>query len=79
MEILVLSSFLAFGYFIILAKILGLKRLLKYRVIADVTLTFGAPFLLIGTFSGMASAIIAGVLFTIGIEFVNATQKVLAA
>ena len=65
MGIFTIAIFAALGYYIILYKILGRKKLKKTQTIWDVLFTLGIPLLFIGTFSGLATAIIAGVIFSI--------------
>ena len=65
MGIFTIAIFAALGYYIILYKTLGRKKVKKTQTIWDVLFTLGIPLLFIGTFSGLATAIIAGVIFTI--------------
>ena len=65
MGIFTIAIFAALGYYIILYKILGRKKLKKTQTIWDVLFTLGIPLLFIGTFSGLATAIVAGVIFSI--------------
>ena len=46
-------------------KVMSRKMFLKTNVLWDVLLTLGLPLLFIGTFSGMITAILAGLMFTI--------------
>lgn len=64
MEILFLSFLCALSYIIILCKIFSLSFIAKTQVFWDLLFTLGVPFLFIGTFSGMSTAIITGVLFS---------------
>jgi hypothetical protein len=64
MEILFLSFICALSYLIILCKIFSLKFICRTQVLWDVLFTFGLPMLFVGTFSGMATAFISGVLFS---------------
>ena len=57
MGILGIAFFAAMGYYIIVYKALGRRRLVKTQTFWDI--------LFIGTFSGLATAVIAGVLFSI--------------
>ena len=65
MNILSIAFFAAIGYYIIIYKILGKRRLVKTQTFWDILFTFGMPMLFIGTFSGLATAVLAGVLFSI--------------
>lgn len=65
MEILFLSFVCAISYIIILCKIFSLHFLAKTQVLWDILFTFGTPLLFYGTFSGMATGFIAGLLFSI--------------
>lgn len=65
MGILGIAFFTAVGYYIIVYKALGRKRLVKTQAFWDILFTLCLPVLFIGTFSGMATAVIAGVLFSI--------------
>ena len=60
-----IAFFAALGYYIILYKIIGKKRLVKTQNIWDVLFTLLVPLLFIGTFSGLATAMVAGVIFSI--------------
>ena len=65
MNILFLALATAAGAYIILYKALGNKRLKKTSVFWDVIMTIGLPILFIGAFAGMATAILAGVIFSL--------------
>lgn len=65
MNLFVISFFTAIGYFIIMYKMLGKEKLVKTQVLWDIVFTLGLPILFIGTFSGLATAVMAGVLFSI--------------
>jgi hypothetical protein len=64
MEILFLSFLCALSYIIILCKIFSLSFIARTQVFWDILFTLGVPFLFIGTFSGMSTAIITGVIFS---------------
>tara|TARA_R110000823_G_scaffold291313_1_gene409683 strand:+ start:115 stop:369 length:255 start_codon:yes stop_codon:yes gene_type:complete len=55
----------AVGYYIIVYKAIGRKRLVKTQTFWDIIFTLCLPVLFIGTFSGLATAIVAGVIFSI--------------
>ena len=74
MGILGIAFFAAIGYYIIVYKALGRRRLVKTQTFWDILFTLLLPLLFIGTFSGLATAVIAGVLFSI---FTALTPKVL--
>ena len=72
MGIFTVALFTAVGYYIILYKSIGKKRLVKTQTFWDLLFTIGVPVLFIGTFSGLATAVIAGVIFSI---FTSITPK----
>jgi hypothetical protein len=59
MGILGIAFFTAIGYFIIVYKMIGRKRLVQTQILWDVLFTLGLPILFIGTFSGLATAVLA--------------------
>tara|TARA_R110000803_G_scaffold176899_4_gene239336 strand:- start:410 stop:646 length:237 start_codon:yes stop_codon:yes gene_type:complete len=65
MSILAISFFAAVGYYIIVYKAIGRKRLVKTQTFWDIVFTLLLPILFIGTFSGLATAVVAGVLFSL--------------
>ena len=65
MSILGIAFFTAIGYFIIVYKMLGRKKLVKTQLLWDILFTIGLPILFIGTFSGLATAVLAGVMFSV--------------
>ena len=65
MSILGIAFFAAIGYYIIVYKALGRRRLVKTQTFWDILFTLLLPLLFIGTFSGLATAVIAGVFFSI--------------
>tara|TARA_B100001093_G_C26830861_1_gene1016026 strand:- start:683 stop:994 length:312 start_codon:yes stop_codon:yes gene_type:complete len=64
MDLILFSLLSAIGFLLVLVRILGLKRVLKWRKILDVIITFGLPALMLGTFSGMLTAFFTGLWFT---------------
>jgi hypothetical protein len=66
MNIIWMSAAGAAGFYLILRKIMSRKVFLKTNVLWDVLLTFGLPLLFLGTFSGMVTAILTGLIFTVG-------------
>ena len=72
MGIFTVALITAVGYYIILYKSIGKKRLVKTQTFWDLLFTIGIPLLFIGTFSGLATAVIAGVIFSI---FTSITPK----
>ena len=64
MGILGISFFAAVGYYIIVYKAIGRRRLVKTQTFWDILFTLLLPLLFIGTFSGLATAVIAGVSFS---------------
>ena len=65
MSILSIAFFTAIGYFIIVYKMIGRKRLVQTQLLWDVLFTIGLPILFLGTFSGLATAVLAGVIFSL--------------
>ena len=65
MSILGIAFFAAIGYYIIVYKALGRRRLVKTQTFWDILFTLLLPLLFIGTFSGLSTAVIAGVLFSL--------------
>jgi Na+/serine symporter len=65
MGILGISFFAAIGYYIIVYKAIGRRRLVKTQTFWDILFTLLLPLLFIGTFSGLATAVVAGVIFSI--------------
>lgn len=61
MEIILISAISATGSLILLSKIFTFRRIVKYQIVVDLILTIGLPMLFLGTFSGMATAFLAGV------------------
>ena len=71
MEILVLSAITAVSYLVVLSKVLGLRFLVKTQVLWDVLFTVGVPLMFIGTFSGMATGVLSGLLFSVMLSFIS--------
>jgi hypothetical protein len=65
MDIILIAFICALGYFIICYKLFGAKLMISLQVILDIIVTLGLPCLFLGTFSGMATAFLAGVFFSI--------------
>ena len=65
MSLLGIAFLAAIGYYIIVYKALGRRRLVKTQTFWDILFTLLLPLLFIGTFSGLATAVIAGVFFSI--------------
>ena len=65
MTIVWMSAATAASYYLIIRKFQSLKSFLKTSRWWDVVLTIGIPLLFIGTISGMMTAILAGLFFTI--------------
>ena len=72
MSILGIAFFTAIGYYIILFKMLGRAKLVKSQIFWDILFTIGMPMIFLGTFSGMATAVLAGVMFSV---FTSLTPK----
>tara|TARA_R100001440_G_scaffold49248_5_gene69199 strand:+ start:663 stop:872 length:210 start_codon:yes stop_codon:yes gene_type:complete len=69
-----MSAASAAGFYLILRKIMSRKVFMKTNVLWDVLLTFGLPLLFLGTFSGMVTAILTGLIFTIGTALMRKFQ-----
>ena len=65
MSILGISFCAAIGYYIIVYKALGRRRLVKTQTFWDILFTLLLPLLFIGTFSGLATAVGASVFCSI--------------
>ena len=65
MSVFLIAIFAAVGYYIIVYKALGRRRMVKTQVFWDILFTLLLPIIFIGTFSGVATAVMAGVLFSI--------------
>mgnify|MGYP003116599467 CR=1 FL=1 len=65
MSILGISFCAAIGYYIIVYKAIGRRRLVKTQTFWDILFTLLLPLLFIGTFSGLATAVVAGVFFSL--------------
>lgn len=76
MDILFLATLTAAGYIIILSKMLTLRTLIRHQVATDIVATGGIPWLFYGSFSGMAVAIVAGLIVSI---FLYIAGKILTA
>jgi hypothetical protein len=64
MEILFISFIAALGYLIILCKLFSAEFVARTQLLWDVLFTIGVPLLFLGTFSGMATAFISGIVFS---------------
>lgn len=71
MEILVLSFLLALSALILLVKAFGLRFVLKTQLFWDISLTIVFPIFLKSTFSGAATAVLAGVQLTAMLAFLS--------
>ena len=69
MDIILISLISAAGSLILLSKIFGFHRIIRFQVIVDLLLTVGLPILFLGTFSGMAVAFLAGVFVSVFLHF----------
>ena len=64
MEIILISFIAALGYLIILCKLFTPHFVARTQVLWDIVFTVGIPLLFLGTFSGMATAFLAGIWFS---------------
>lgn len=60
MHIVIIAFVTALGYYILLLKFLGVANLLRFEKWLDAIFSLGIPLLFLGTFSGMATAALAG-------------------
>lgn len=65
MDLLIISFIAALGYLIILCKMLTPQFVARTQVMWDVVFTIGVPILFLGTFSGMTTAFLAGIWFSL--------------
>jgi hypothetical protein len=71
MEVLVIASIASLSYLIILCKIFGLGFVVRTQVLWDLLFTFGIPMLCIGTYKGMATAFLSGIIFSVVLSFIG--------
>ena len=71
MEVLILSFITALSYIVVLSKIFGLGFVLRTQVFWDVLFTVGVPLLFTGTYSGMATGVLSGLIFSGIISFIS--------
>ena len=71
MEILVLSLITAVSYLVVLSKLFGLSFILRTQVMWDVLFTIGIPLLFTGTFSGIATGVLSGLMFSGIVSFIS--------
>jgi hypothetical protein len=64
MDLLVIAFIAALGYLIILCKLFSIQFVAKTQVLWDVLFTIAVPILFLGTFSGMTTAFLSGVIFS---------------
>jgi hypothetical protein len=64
MDTLFIAFIAALGYLIILCKIFSPRAVAKSHILWDVAFTLGMPLLFIGTYSGMVTAFLSGVVFS---------------
>lgn len=64
MNLILISLALAASFLIILFKVFGVKRTLKYHLIVDVVAMIGVPILSLGSFDGLVVAIYSGIIIS---------------
>tara|TARA_R110001606_G_scaffold17870_1_gene68432 strand:+ start:145 stop:396 length:252 start_codon:yes stop_codon:yes gene_type:complete len=64
MDLLIIAFIAALGYLIILCKLFSPQFVAKTQVMWDVLFTIAVPILFLGTFSGMTTAFLSGVIFS---------------
>lgn len=72
---LIAGMFTSLGILIILFKI-GLRRVLYWEVPLDIFFTIGVPILMSGTYSGLMTAVFAGIGVSIGLRVLRGWFKV---
>lgn len=65
----------ALGILIILVKI-GLKRVLYWEVPVDIFFTIAVPLMMMGTYSGLMTAIFAGIGVSLGLRILRSWFKI---
>ena len=75
LNFIIAGAVTALGILVILYKI-GLRRVLYWEIPIDVTLTIGIPLLMAGTYSGMMTAVFAGIFVTIGLRVLRTWFRV---
>ena len=65
MDVILISFICSISYLIVLLKMFGLNFIARTQLVWDMLFTFGIPFLFLGTYSGMATAFLSGVFFSI--------------
>jgi len=71
MDIFIYATLSALGLLYFSYKMLGLHRLIKWEKKLDILVTFGLPVLFYGTFSGMVSAVLTGIIFSGGLHLLS--------
>lgn len=71
MDVIFLAFISATGMLLVCIKALGFQRTLRWQVWIDVIVTFGLPFAFYGTYHGMATAMIAGVILTLELALLS--------
>ena len=71
MDIILLSFIAAAGYLIILCKIFSIRFVVQTQLLWDAAFTLGTPILFLGTFSGMSTAFLSGVIFSVMTAFLG--------
>ena len=64
MDLLIIAFIAALGYLIILCKLFSPQFVARTKVMWDVLFTIAVPILFLGTFSGMTTAFLSGVIFS---------------
>jgi hypothetical protein len=71
MDVLLISFITSLSYLIILSKVFSLSFVIRTQILWDVLFTFGVPMLFIGTYSGMVTGVLSGIMFTLMLSFVS--------
>ena len=71
MNLLLIAIALAASFLIILFKVFGIKRTLKYHLLVDVVAMIGVPILSLGSFDGLVVAVYSGVIISAALFFMR--------
>ena len=71
MHIVIISFLTALGELIMLCRLMGVQRCIRYQAVLDLTFTIGVPLLFLGTFSGVLLAVLSGIWFTLLLWFIS--------
>lgn len=75
MDVIFLAFITTISLLILLFKVLGFERTLRWQKVIDIVATVGLTFLFHGTFSGMAAGIFTGVFLSITLSLLGRAYK----